>query len=161
MDTLKQDAAKQPEAIVRELLDDPLHYSSYTIDECRVLQSELRRLHSALAQQGEPVVWMTEEEAKRLRHCMIAVRDWLSEECDKNDIPRPHIAALVAYAGAAPAPNTNTRTVMQQMLTALEHLLKAHGYRSYINDEEKELDHDVIAGRSALAAGQKLLEVLP
>lgn len=36
-------------------------------------------------------------DVKRLNHCMIAVRDWLGGGCDTNDIPRPEIAALVAF----------------------------------------------------------------
>lgn len=54
--------------------------------------------------------------------------------------------------------NFDARKLIEQMMGALEHLLKAHGYSSYINAEEKELDHDVIAGRSAIAAGQQWLK---
>ena len=43
-------------------------------------------------------VGLTDElDVKRLNHCMIAVRDWLGGGCDINDIPRPEIAALVAF----------------------------------------------------------------
>lgn len=41
---------------------------------------------------------LTVDERKRLKHCSLAVSDWLAEGCDTNDIPRPHIAALVAFA---------------------------------------------------------------
>lgn len=37
-------------------------------------------------------------DARQLQHCAIAVSDWLAGGCDANDIPRPHIAALVAWA---------------------------------------------------------------
>lgn len=41
---------------------------------------------------------LTDElDVERLNHCMIAVRDWLGGGCDINDIPRPEIAALVAF----------------------------------------------------------------
>lgn len=106
MDTLKQDAAKQPEALVRELLDDPLHYSSYTIDECRVLQSELRRLHaeneslrSALAQQGEqqPVAWPSKitGEMEAAGQCAWMTSDGID--------PCRVFWAMLAAAPAAPA----------------------------------------------------------
>lgn len=51
--------------------------------------------------------------ARQLQHCAIAVSDWLAEGCDAQDIPRPHIAALVTWtkettaeaaAEAQPAP---------------------------------------------------------
>lgn len=35
--------------------------------------------------------------ARHLQHCAIAVSDWLAEGCDAQDIPRPHIAALVTW----------------------------------------------------------------
>jgi hypothetical protein len=41
------------------------------------------------------------EDARQLKHCAIAVSDWLQGGCDVNDIPRPHIAALVAFTKAA------------------------------------------------------------
>lgn len=40
----------------------------------------------------------TAQERKELQHCMISVRDWMAGGCYTNDIPRPHIAALVAFA---------------------------------------------------------------
>lgn len=36
-------------------------------------------------------------DARRLQHCAIAVSDWLAGGCDVQDIPRPQIAALVAW----------------------------------------------------------------
>ncbi len=46
---------------------------------------------------AEPHKPLTHEEYKQIRHCMIAVRDWMAEGCDTTDIPRPHIATLVAH----------------------------------------------------------------
>lgn len=37
------------------------------------------------------------EAAKQLHGAAIAVSDWLAEGCDCNDIPRVHIATLVAW----------------------------------------------------------------
>lgn len=48
-----------------------------------------------LKQQRKPLT--DELDVKRLNHCVIAVRDWLGGGCDINDIPRPEIAALVAF----------------------------------------------------------------
>lgn len=45
-------------------------------------------------------------DVKRLNHCMIAVRDWLGGGCDTNDIPRPEIAALVAFTDYGIKENT-------------------------------------------------------
>lgn len=50
-------------------------------------------------------------DARRLQHCAIAVSSWLACGCDVHDIPRQHIAALVAWTkettaeAAAPRPN--------------------------------------------------------
>jgi len=41
-----------------------------------------------------------------LNHCMIAVRDWLQGGCDTHDIPRPEIAALVAFTAHGIKENT-------------------------------------------------------
>lgn len=41
------------------------------------------------------------EDARQLKHCAIAVSDWLAGGCDTKDIPRPYIAALVAFTKAA------------------------------------------------------------
>ena len=61
--------------------------------EARLMAKLLEESEAQPAQ--EP---LTNDEIHQVRHCMIAVRDWMAGNCDTNEIPRPHIAALVSFA---------------------------------------------------------------
>ena len=51
----------------------------------------------ACGHEHEAVRAKANADARQLQHCAIAVSDWLAGGCDVQDIPRPHIAALVAW----------------------------------------------------------------
>lgn len=47
--------------------------------------------------------------------------------------------------------------LLSELLAALECMVESHGYTSYISDDEKESEEDVIASREAIAKAKKYL----
>lgn len=54
------------------------------------------------------------DEKQQLLHCAIAASDWLADGCDVHDIPRPHIAALVAFVKEAAQPDDKAQPPAEQ-----------------------------------------------
>ncbi|MDE2102706.1 MAG: hypothetical protein KGL39_36010 [Patescibacteria group bacterium] len=83
---------ERQEALVQELLADPLDYCSYTIDDCKVLQSELRRQHARIAELEAQLATIRTDE----REACAKVCDELEKEC----VYTQHIQACIGCAAA-------------------------------------------------------------
>ena len=51
-----------------------------------------------------------------------------------------------------PPPGPNVAAVAAELLACLEDLVESHGYTSYLSDDEKESEPEVLRARAAIAS---------